>query len=130
MNYVKFKAGDNWDKLLHKVFNEHVGVQNKVQFQKSRKYLKLLGVKKIKYIGNLKFTQTEKDVSELNKNLKKFFLTKKIWCASSTHQSEEKICLEVHKRLKLKYKNLFLMPALEDDRTGLVFGYQYEFKLN
>ena len=40
MNYVKFKAGENWDKLLHKVFNEHVGVKNKVQFQKSRKYLK------------------------------------------------------------------------------------------
>jgi hypothetical protein len=40
MNYVKFKAGDNWDKLLHKVFNEHVGVKNKVQFQKSRQYLK------------------------------------------------------------------------------------------
>ena len=40
MNYVKFKTGDNWDKLLHKVFNEHVGVKNKVQFQKSRKYLK------------------------------------------------------------------------------------------
>lgn len=40
MNYVKFKAGDNWDKLLHNVFNEHVGVKNKVQFQKSRKYLK------------------------------------------------------------------------------------------
>ena len=29
--------------------------------------------------------------------------------------------------IRLKYKNLFLMPALEDDRTGLVFGYQYEF---
>ena len=40
MNYVKFKAGNNWDKLLHKVFNEHVGVKNNVQFQKSRKYLK------------------------------------------------------------------------------------------
>ena len=40
MNYVKFKAGDNWDILLHKVFNEHVGVKNNVQFQKSRKYLK------------------------------------------------------------------------------------------
>ena len=73
---------------------------------KSSEYLKLLGVKKIRYIGNLKFTQTEKDVSELNKNLKKFFLTKKIWCASSTHQNEEKICLEVHKKLKLKYKDL------------------------
>ena len=73
---------------------------------KSRKYLKLLGVKKIRYIGNLKFTQTEKDNSELNKNLKQFFLKKKIWCASSTHQNEEKICLEVHKKLKLKYKDL------------------------
>ena len=38
MNYVKHKAGDNWDKLLHKVFNEHVKVKNNVQFQKSRRY--------------------------------------------------------------------------------------------
>ena len=40
MNYVKHKVGDNWDKLLHKVFNEHVGVKNSVYFSKSRKYLK------------------------------------------------------------------------------------------
>ncbi len=41
MNYVKFKAGDDWDKLLHKVFNEHVKVKNSVQFQRSnRKYAK------------------------------------------------------------------------------------------
>ena len=40
MNYVKHKAGKDWDKLLFKVFNEHVGVKNNVQFQKSRKYLK------------------------------------------------------------------------------------------
>ena len=40
MNYVKHKAGEDWDKLLHKVFNEHVKVKNNVQFQKSRKYLK------------------------------------------------------------------------------------------
>ena len=38
MNYAKHKAGDNWDKLLHKVFNEHVKVKNNVQFQKSRRY--------------------------------------------------------------------------------------------
>ena len=38
MNYVKHKAGDNWDKLLHKVFHEHVKVKNNVQFQKSRRY--------------------------------------------------------------------------------------------
>ncbi len=41
MNYVKFKAGDDWYKLLHKVFNEHVKVKNSVQFQRSnRKYAK------------------------------------------------------------------------------------------
>ena len=40
MNYVKHKAGNDWDKLLHKVFNEHVGVKNSVYFSKSRKYLK------------------------------------------------------------------------------------------
>ena len=38
MNYVKHKAGDNWDKLLHKVFHEHIKVKNNVQFQKSRRY--------------------------------------------------------------------------------------------
>ena len=40
MNYVKHKAGKDWDRLLHKVFNEHVGVKNSVYFSKSRKYLK------------------------------------------------------------------------------------------
>jgi len=39
MNYAKHKTGADWDKLLHKVFNEHVKVKNSVQFQKSsRKY--------------------------------------------------------------------------------------------
>ena len=72
----------------------------------SKNYLKLLGAKKISYIGNLKFTQSEKTTYELSNNIKKFFLTKKIWCASSTHKLEEKICANIHKKLKIKYKNL------------------------
>ena len=72
----------------------------------SKNYLKLLGAKKISYIGNLKFTQSEKATDELSNNIKKFFLTKKIWCASSTHELEEKICANIHKKLKIKYKNL------------------------
>ena len=72
----------------------------------SKNYLKLLGAKKISYIGNLKFTQSEKATGGLSNNLKKFFLTKKIWCASSTHKLEEKICANIHKKLKVKYKNL------------------------
>ena len=73
---------------------------------KSREYLKTLGAKKIKFIGNLKFSQREKNQDYLDHHLKKFFLTKKIWCASSTHKTEEKICGLTHKKLKKKYKNL------------------------
>ena len=29
--------------------------------------------------------------------------------------------------VRLRYKDFFVMPALEDDRTGIVFGFQYEF---
>ncbi|MDB9738913.1 3-deoxy-D-manno-octulosonic acid transferase [Candidatus Pelagibacter sp.] len=72
----------------------------------SKNFLKLLGAKKIFYIGNLKFTQSEKNTNELSDNIKKFFSTKKIWCASSTHKLEEKICANIHKKLKIKYKNL------------------------
>jgi len=72
----------------------------------SKNYLKSLGVKKNSFIGNLKFTQSEKVIDTLNNNTKKFFLTKKIWCASSTHELEEKICANIHKKLKIKYKNL------------------------
>ena len=74
--------------------------------KESKIYLKKLGVKKVKFFGNLKFSQAENEKMSLDKNLKKFLKTKKIWCASSTHPSEEKICGLVHKKLKTKYKNL------------------------
>ncbi len=35
MNYVIFKSGDDWEKLLHKVFNEHVKVKDNVYFQQT-----------------------------------------------------------------------------------------------
>ena len=73
---------------------------------KSKKYLKSLGAKNIKHVGNLKFTQSEKNITFLDNDLRKFFLSKRIWCASSTHSTEEFICANVHKKLKVKYKNL------------------------
>ena len=72
----------------------------------SEKYLKLLGAKKIKSIGNLKFSQTELNNDFLSSKLKKKFLSKKIWCAASTHETEENFCGLAHKKLKIKYKNL------------------------
>ncbi len=40
LNYVKYKTGDDWKKLLNKVYNEYVGVKNSVYLQRSKKYLK------------------------------------------------------------------------------------------
>jgi 3-deoxy-D-manno-octulosonic-acid transferase len=74
--------------------------------ENSKKYLKILGAKNINYIGNLKFSQSEKGQYDLNDNLKKNLSTKIIWCASSTHAEEERYCALVHKKLKTKYKNL------------------------
>jgi len=40
LNYVKFKTGDDWEKLLNKVYNKQVGVKNSVYLQRSKKYLR------------------------------------------------------------------------------------------
>ena len=69
-------------------------------------YLKKLGAKNIKYFGNLKYAQSEIDKIKISKKLIKFFSNKTTWCASSTHETEEKFAGLVHLKLKKKYKNL------------------------
>ena len=77
------------------------------QNYETKKYLNSLGVKKIKFLGNLKFSEskTQKNIA-LNKNIEKIFKSRTIWCAASTHNGEEKICIEAHQKLKKKYKKL------------------------
>ena len=74
--------------------------------RESRNFLKRLGAKNIKLIGNLKYSQSENEGIDLNKNLKKFIYSRNSWCASSTHNNEEEICGKVHLILMKKYKNL------------------------
>ncbi len=74
--------------------------------KESYKFLKKLNVKKIKFHGNLKFSQAEKENLSLNPKIDNFLDLKKTWCASSTHQSEELACGLVHLELKKKIKNL------------------------
>ena len=69
-------------------------------------YLKNLNAKNVKFIGNLKFSEAEKDHIDVNKRLNKFFKNKKIWSASSTHQSEEIFCGQVHLELKKNINNI------------------------
>ena len=69
------------------------------------KYLKLLGVKKIKISGNLKYFGQKKD-NRINKKLKNKFLGKEVWCAASTHSDEEIFIGKIHKRIRMLKKNL------------------------
>ncbi len=104
---ISKKSFNKWSKVNHitkNIFQKFdLCLSSSIQ---SEKYLRLLGAKKTKYIGNLKFSQTEKNEDIINNSLKKFFSSKKIWCASSTHQNEELLCALTHKKLKKKYKNL------------------------
>ena len=71
------------------------------------KYLKKLDIKKIKNIGNLKFSNIKNENTE--KFPKSFLLSIKnrsIFCASSTHPNEEILIGKAHIALKKKFKNL------------------------
>ncbi len=71
-------------------------------------YLKILGSKNIKKIGNLKFSESSSDLKyNSNFKIKKLLKRKKIiFTAISTHKGEELLCAKVHANLKKKYKNI------------------------
>ena len=84
-------------------------------------YLKKLGAKNIKYYGNLKYAQSENEKIFIENYIRKFFSKKKVWCASSTHNSEEEFVGKVHTLLKRKYKNILtvIIPR-HIDRTNQI----------
>ena len=96
----------------------------------SKKYLKQLGARNIKFIGNLKFSQSENEIIKINQHIKKFLASKKIWCASSTHNTEEKFCCIAHKELKKKYNNLLtIIIPRHIDRVPIIINDLEELKL-
>ena len=91
-SFSKWKFFPNFSKKIFENFNLCL-TSNK----ESIKYLKKLGATNIKFLGNLKYSQSENEKIQLDHSLKNFLLKKKIWCASSTHNSEEIFCGSVHK---------------------------------
>ena len=78
-----------------------------VSNKESENFLKILGAKNIKNYGNLKFSNIKND---LNKKLDSNFFNKiknrKIWCAASTHPTEEMLCARSHLKIKESYNNI------------------------
>ena len=69
-------------------------------------YLRKLGAKNIKYFGNLKYSQSESEKFKIDNQTKKLIKNRTSWCASSTHNLEEKFIGQIHNKLKNKYKDL------------------------
>ncbi len=70
-------------------------------------YLKNLGLKKIKYLGNLKFSSIDKNIfpKKYQNRIKKFD-NRIIFCAASTHEGEDEIFVRLHKEIKKKINKL------------------------
>ena len=102
------KTFNRWIKI--KTFSDNIFRKIKIalpQNLETKYFLKNLNIKKIKYVGNLKFVESHKINSDkINNNLKLELNKKKIWVASSTHLSEEVFCAKAHLILKKKIKNL------------------------
>ena len=101
-SFLRWKLIINFAKKIFEKFDLCL-VSNK----ESENFLRILGAKNIKNHGNIKFTNI---ASNSNKKLDIIFLNKikdrKIWCAASTHPTEEILCATSHLVIKEKYKNI------------------------
>ena len=73
--------------------------------QESQQNLKDLNVKNLKFIGNIKFSGEVDSNKLIDKNIESL-KQNKFWCAASTHEGEEIVCLEAHLNLKKKFINI------------------------
>ena len=105
-SYLK-RFGINIFKNFNHIFPQNIETMN---------YLKCFGIKNLKILGNLKFSETKEIKSYAN--LSKGFNKRKILCAASTHNNEEEIISNIHRKLKNNLKNLLtiLIPR-HIDRT-------------
>ena len=68
--------------------------------------LKKLGVVNVKNIGNLKYISKYETKKKLKNELLSCFNKRKIWCAASTHDNEEVICMNAHKKIQKIHQNV------------------------
>mgnify|MGYP006133020873 CR=1 FL=1 len=96
----------------------------------SNKNLEKLHVKKLSYIGNLKFSVKiqKENIKEINiRELKKL----KVWCAASTHEGEELIVIKTHLEIKKKYKNILtIIIPRHISRVPTIKNLMNKFNLN
>ena len=123
-SFLKWKRFPNFSKNL---FNK-ISLALPQNFE-TYKYLKILGTKNLKFIGNLKYYGEKK--YQKNTNLIKKFKNKEIWCAASTHENEELLIGKVHKNIKLyKKKLLTILIPRHINRSNIIINDLKKIGLN
>ena len=74
--------------------------------KESFEYLKHLGANNVKYEGNLKFCAKVNNTKKLDAEKLLQLEKRRVWCATSTHEGEEKFCMDVHKIIKKTYTDI------------------------
>jgi 3-deoxy-D-manno-octulosonic-acid transferase len=78
-----------------------------VSNNETEKYLQILGAKNIKNYGNIKFAKTKfNSENKLDPVFLEKIKSRKVWCAASTHPTEEIFCAKIHMELKKTYNNI------------------------
>ncbi len=123
---------ENW--LTIKNFAKEIFSQISIalpQNTETKKYLKILGIKKIISAGNIKYYgekfQFDRKNTKLFRQLKKF----KIFCAGSTHHTEEILISKLHIELKKYLPNLLtIIIPRHISRSQNIINDLDKFKLN
>ena len=97
----------------------------------TKKYLQILGSKKIITVGNLKYYGKKIILDKKNKKLSKQFKKFKVWCAGSTHNTEEILISNLHKELKKFIPSLLtIIIPRHVNRSKIIINDLKKMKLN
>ena len=116
-SYKRWKKINSFSNKLFSMFDLCLP-QNKETF----KYLKKLGSKKIKLIGNLKLCEIkEENLKKLNSSQMSFLRSKKVlFTGLSTHYSEETFCTDLFLNLRRNKNEILILIPRHVERTDLI----------
>jgi len=101
-SFDRWKLATNFAKKIFEKFDLCIASNSQTE-----NFLEVLGSKNIKNYGNLKYSNVKDEINkELNINFLNEIKDRKIWCAASTHPSEEIFCANAHLKIKENYKNV------------------------
>ncbi len=109
-----FKRWNKIPKLANQIFGSlNMCLSSNLE---TKNFLLKLKAKNVLHTGNIKLAYPI-NFKEIDKDNEKKLRSKEIWCAISTHEGEENICLNVHKIIKKKTEIVTLIAPRHIDRS-------------